>query len=613
MSSKRRLTRAARKACRRFPEASAPISAAHGAAGSSQRTGIPSATCGATPLSSSASGTLGRADALVLGRLRRRGRERRDLLLRQRAAQERHRPAGREELRLVAVGALEQELALLEPADRGVERRDVDAAGGRAQALEHTLLVPLGLEPSDEPAAGVRHRLVVEVDRVLGRDHHPDPERTRLLHQRQDRLLRRWHRRRRREAHHLVEVDEGAQLARAGLSVHPGDQAREHERDHELPLLIGEMGEVDDRGARPSVLGAEQDGGVERRPTAPGGKRRRGDESVQLDRELVPVGRRHEGVDLEDAELAQRWLLNLSDQGAEIEIGSRAPVVLEQIREEDVLAAADRVGLDPDQAEQARDGALDLVPDRLLVRLPRERRRLQRADHVQRHAGLGAGRVERHLGGVAQRLDPVGADARTLQAALPELGRLLGVLVRALAGVAGGRLVDPGPEARGREVGEREREVAHVALRVEDQRRDPLGERLLEQHDPETGLARAGHPDDHGMRSQVVRVEDELAAVSELAEVEPVRHGASLPGAGRHDARDGGVRKARGCERLVADAAPPPRTGAAGRLARLPRVRGRVRRGTGLARVPRRRRPARLLLVLRRPRVRPLEPAPSLG
>ena len=55
VSSKRRLTRAARKACRRFPDGSAPISAAQGAAESSQRTGIPSATGGATALSSSAS------------------------------------------------------------------------------------------------------------------------------------------------------------------------------------------------------------------------------------------------------------------------------------------------------------------------------------------------------------------------------------------------------------------------------------------------------------------------------------------------------------------------------------------------------------------------------
>ena len=438
------------------------------------------------------------------------------------------------------MGALEQELALFEAADRRVERGDVDAACGRAQPFEHPLLVALGLEAADEPAARVRHRLVVEVDRVLGRDDHPDPERARLLHQRQDRLLRRWHRCRRREAHHLVEVDEAAQLARPGLAAHPGDQPREHERDDELPLLVREMREVDDGGARLAVLGAQQDRGIERRAAAPGGERRRGDECVEADGELVPVVGRQESVDLEDAELAQRRLLDLPDQRAEVEVGAGAPVVLEQVGEEDVLAAAERVGLDSDQAEQARDRPLDLVADRLLVGLPRERRRLQRADHVQRHAGLGAGRVERHVGGVAQRLDPLGADTGSLQAAPPELCGLLRVLVGGLTCLAGGRFVDPGPEARGREVGEGEGEVAHVTLRVEDQGRDPLRERLFEQHDPESGLAGAGHPDDHGVRGQVVRIEDQLAAVEELAELEPVRHGASLPGAGTHDTPDRG-------------------------------------------------------------------------
>ena len=174
----------------------------------------------------------------------------------------------------------------------------------------------------------------------------------------------------------------------------------------------------------------------------------------------------------------------------------------------------------------------------------------KRADHVQRHARLGAGRVERHLGSVPQRLDPLRADPRALQAPLPGLGGFLRELVRCLARVARGRLVDPGSETRGREVGEREREVAHVPLGVEDQGGDPLRERLLEQHDPEAGLAGAGHADDHRMGGEVVGVEGELAAVEELAELKPRCHGASLPRSG--DARRAGRGRAssRPCETL---------------------------------------------------------------
>ncbi len=75
-------------------------------------------------------------------------------------------------------------------ADRLVERRDVGRPRGRAEALEHARLVVLRLQAPDEPRAGVRHRLVVEVDRVLGREHEPEPEGAALLEDRQDRLLR---------------------------------------------------------------------------------------------------------------------------------------------------------------------------------------------------------------------------------------------------------------------------------------------------------------------------------------------------------------------------------------------------------------------------------------
>ena len=76
----------------------------------------------------------------------------RDLLLRQRPAQERHRPAGREEPGSPRWALWSRNCRLLEPADRLVELGDVDAAGRGAQPLEHARLVALGLQPADEPA-----------------------------------------------------------------------------------------------------------------------------------------------------------------------------------------------------------------------------------------------------------------------------------------------------------------------------------------------------------------------------------------------------------------------------------------------------------------------------
>ena len=79
---------------------------------------------------------------------------------------------------------------------------------------------------------------------------------------------------------------------------------------------------------------------------------------------------REEGVDLEDAELAERRGLDLADQRAEIEVAAGTPGVLDQVREEHVLAARERVGGDPDEAEEARHRALDLVPQRLRLGRP---------------------------------------------------------------------------------------------------------------------------------------------------------------------------------------------------------------------------------------------------
>jgi hypothetical protein len=50
-------------------------------------------------------------------------------------------------------------------------------------------------------------------------------------------------------------------------------------------------------------------------------------------------------------------------------------------------------------------------------------------------------------------------------------------------------------------------------LRVEDEHGDPAEQRLLDQDDPEPGLARARHADDDAVRGEVARVErDPLGA-----------------------------------------------------------------------------------------------------
>ena len=503
---------------------------------------MPAATGGGIGVSSAPSSAAGAAGVAVSsgagseggGRhLWPSGRQPGELLLRQRPAEVRHRPPCRQEPRCRRLRGDEEELPLVEAADRLVELGHVGRPRGGAEALEHPRLVVRGLQATDQPRAGVRHRLVVEVDGVLRREDEPEPERAPLLEDREYRLLRRRRGARGDVAEDLVHVRERAQVRRPFLTAHPRDELREDERDDELALLLGEVRKVDHGAARLPVGREEERLRVERLALAPGGEGRRGDERVQRERELRPVGGREELVDLEDAELADRRRLDLADQGPEVEVAAGAPRVLDQVREQHVLAARERVGLDPHEREQARHGPFDLVPQRLGIGVPGERRRVERPDDVERDAGGRAGRVDRDVAGVLQRLQALRADPVRREALAPDRRLLRRVLVDGDAGGLRVRLAHPGPEARRLEVREDEREVRHVALRVEHERRDPREARLLEQDDREAGLARARHAGHDPVGRQVARADHDLVGaglagcrVDRVADVEraPVRH-----------------------------------------------------------------------------------------
>ena len=146
------------------------------------------------------------------------GHQRGDLVAGQRAPQVAHRPARREHLGHVLAGPRSTNSRLARPLIVSLDRADVDRARRRAHALEQPGLVPLGLQPADHPRAGVGDGLVVEVDGVLGGQHHADAEGPGLLHQRHDRLLGRRVRGGRHVAGHLVHVDERPQVGGAALA-----------------------------------------------------------------------------------------------------------------------------------------------------------------------------------------------------------------------------------------------------------------------------------------------------------------------------------------------------------------------------------------------------------
>ena len=439
--------------------------------------------------------------------------QRGDLLAGQRAAQVAHRPAGGEHLRLVLAGALEDELALGQAGDRVADGADVDAAGRRAHPVEQALLVPVGLQPADHPRAGVGQRLVVDVDRVLRAEHDADAERSGLLHQRHDRLLRRRRGGGRQVAGDLVHVQQGAQVGRAALTAHPGDQLGQHQRRDELALLVAELRGRDDRGAGLAVGRAQHRPDVQRRAAHPRAERRRGEQAVEPHGERGAVLLREELVEVEHAELAQRRGLDQADQRGQVEAGAAAPGVVDQVGQQDVLAAGQRVGVDADEAEQATDEAVDLVADRLGV--AGVGRGGERADDVQPDPAARPRRVDRQRRGVAQRADRRPAHAPVAEALGPQRGLVGGEVGDRLAGALGVAGVDPRLEVGRGERRERQAQVGEVALRVDQEDGHAGGEHRLDEHHAETGLARPGHPDDHPVGGQVARrqVDESIGAL----------------------------------------------------------------------------------------------------
>ncbi len=407
-----------------------------------------------------------------------------------------------------------QERALRQARHRGFELRLVHATRRIAaeQAFDHARLVALRLQAADEPGAGVAQALVVEVDGILRRQHDAEPEGAGLLHQRQHRCLRRRHGARREKAEHLVHVEERAQAGRAGLAPHPRDQFVGHQGHDEHAFGVVQVGDRDDRDARLAVCVVEQRLDVEGVPGKPGFEPWRSQQAIDAEREVGAVLRREKAVDVEDADLVERRLLHRTDQGGEVEALALAPRGVEQGGEQDEFAAADRVGVDAEQSEQAGDCGTDaLLEGGRIVRHDGIGRR-KRTEDRQRPAGIRARCVNVDRGGVAQALDALTVLAPLLEPLAPGGRGCRRELVDALALARGFAGVYPGLEVFRSQLRKGQREVGDVAFRVDDDGWDAVDRSFLDQRHAESGLAAASHADADRMRGQVARVVQQVVA-----------------------------------------------------------------------------------------------------
>ena len=428
-----------------------------------------------------------------------------DLRKGHRAAKIRHGPATLEEHRLVVVDVSHQEDPVAEAGQQLVHRRPVERrAGHRAlEAFHHAHLVALGLEPPDDPRAGVGEALVVEVHGVLGGEHAAQPVRARLLKQREHGGLRRRVRARREVAEDLVHVEQRPQAARARLRAHPGEHLVQQDGYEEHALGLGQVRDGQDRDARLALGCVEHPLDVKGLPFHPRREAGRRDQVVERHGQAEAVLRRVERLQVEHADLVERRLLDFADDGGDVQVAAFAPGPVEEVGQQDMLAALDGVGVDAEKAEQARDRGQDTVAEGGGVLRDNFRRRGEGAQDLEGASGRVAGRVDREIGGLLHAPDPLTVLAPLGQALPPGLRRTRRIIVGRHPFAGGLTLVHPRPEIGRRERREGQQQVAEVALGIDGDRGHAVDGGLFEQGEAQAGLAAAGHAQDHGVRRQV--------------------------------------------------------------------------------------------------------------
>ena len=425
--------------------------------------------------------------------------------------------------------AVHEEHALPQPRNGLFHRRLVKRlpAGCAFKTFHHAHLVAFGLQAADKPRAGVGESAVVEIDRVLRRQHDAQPVGACLLEQGEQQHFAGRVRHRRHVAEQFVDVENGPQRAGAGLRAHPCQNVRQQERHEEHALGVTKVRDGDDGALGPAVRVVQQIGRVERFALEPVLKARGREQVVESHGELHAILGREHCIQWHHTHLRERWRLNAADDPREIEITPLAPRGRQQIRQQDMLAAGDRIGFNAEEREYTRGGRVDMLAQRFAVVANSGRRRDERAQQRERAPGRAARCVDGHVGGVDQSLNACAILAPAGQSVAP-CRRLRGrELIGGYAGV--GRLlwIHPRAEVRGGQRRKAQREIAQIALGVDGDYGHFVDQRFFQQTEPEAGLAAARHADDHGVRREILGVIQDVVVlpfaggeVVALAEVE---------------------------------------------------------------------------------------------
>ena len=397
------------------------------------------------------------------------------MIARQRAGQVRERPARVENNGLVFMHVVQQEAALAETGNRSLHFLFVEiACGGAFEALHDARLVALGLQAPDKPGARVRESLVVEVDGVLRGEYEAEAVGARLFEQRQEQLLRWRVRDRRHIAEDLVHVEDCTQAGGAGLRAHPRNEFIQQHRHEKHALCIVEMRDCHDRNTRPAFVRVQQAFRAQWRALQPCLETGGGQQVVQRHRELEAVIRREERIDVHDADLRDRRVLDFTNQAGNIEAAPPSPCVIEQSRDQDVFTTGNRVRIHIQQGENPRSRRLHALAVEVDIVNQALVRCAERVQHRYGEAGVAARRVDGEVDVFAKLCNAFTALAPLTETLFPQRGLRRSKLVRGLSFIECRAWIYPGAEVFRFKLRKRQQQVAHVALGVDRDDRDVI-------------------------------------------------------------------------------------------------------------------------------------------
>ena len=372
--------------------------------------------------------------------------------------------------------------------------------GHPLQPLQQTGLVALRLQTADEPRPGVGQTLVVEVDRVLGGQQDTHPKGSGLLEQGKKRPLGRRFGDRREEAEDLVHIDDGPQASGTLLGPHPAEDLVQEQRYEEHALRVGEMSDGEDRDPGLAIACEKHLPDVQRLALEPGLEGRGREQIVEKHGQFEPRLGRIEGIQIEDSHFHEGRCLDLLDEAGKVEVLAGRPSGVEQTGKQDVLPALDRIRRNSHQTEEAGDRRVDAVPQRLIVGADRRGRGGERLEDAHRQTRVRSGRVDGEFGRVSETLDPARVLSPVREPFFPHVRLLRGEVIDREGFLGGFLLADPRAEILGTQQRERQHQVGHVSLGVDDDGRNTVDGRFFQKADTETGLSAPSHAHAYAVR-----------------------------------------------------------------------------------------------------------------